>query len=421
MKICLVADSLPTFHKVWSGAEVVCMRLAEALERNGEEVLFLTTKFDFQNNSSAYKVYQIRNPLGLISSYTKTFPLNLFAFFHSFSLLIRLKPDIVHFHAKELFLPVLISAKLLNIKVAYTVLDYHLICPKNILLKPNGDICTEFQDTHCFIRCDDVFSLKKFPTTIKKPLRRFISWLRFIVYDFFAKKIDAVIVLSNTSKNRLIQYGIPKEKNHVIYHYQVKQDTPIKLSFISQFDNHKILFVGSLSRHKGLHIIIEAIPGIIKEIPDTRLIVVIGETVEEYKSKIENLIEELGIKRNVEFLGKRTNEEVLQLIRECDVVVVPEQWPNDFGPVILVEAMSLGKPIVASRIGGIPEFINDGVSGFLIAHNAPMAFTEKIIFLLKNKNQAQRIGKNAQESVKDLLNKEFGNDVLDVYRRILKK
>ena len=103
------------------------------------------------------------------------------------------------------------------------------------------------------------------------------------------------------------------------------------------------------------------------------------------------------------------------------MVVVCEQWFSDFGPVILVEAMKLARPVVAGSIGAIPEFIEDKRTGLLAQYNNPEDYTEKINWLLDNKKEAALIGQRARTSVAGLTEESFKKRITEIYRNLANK
>ena len=156
MRICLVADALPGFHPTWSGAELLSWRLGQMLQREGHNISFITTKLNHKLNSEL--IYQVSTPLCNICPLLMNFTIDIFTLLGSISILKRLKPDVVHLCTKKLFLPALIGAKILRIPVVLTVPDYFIVCPINILVKPDGQVCTSFHSGQC-AQCISRFKL----------------------------------------------------------------------------------------------------------------------------------------------------------------------------------------------------------------------------------------------------------------------
>jgi glycosyltransferase involved in cell wall biosynthesis len=397
MKICLVADRLPGFHEKWSGAEHLCMRLSQMLVKEGHEVTFFVTKSEEENIPDS--IYEIPTPMKRLGVFSNIFPLDLFTLYSSIRFLKVLKPDVVHLHSQALFLPALLG----------TVLDPFILCPETTLRRPDGKICNTYQG----LECVDCSRPSRNPLRIWG--RKIIFYRRFLIYNFLLKRLDAIITLSKTSKSRLEQYGLTADRIKVIYHYEVDTSTNGKIPAM-QLQPPTLLFVGWLNELRGLHVLIEAMSHIVDQVPDSRLIVVGSEEDTHYVAKIKAMIEDLGLGESVQITGKRENEEVIQLIARSDAVVVPLQWPNEFGPLILVEAMSLSKPVIASRIGGTPEFVEDGFNGFLVAHDRPGEFADKATCLLKDRDLARSMGENARKSVESLYNENPARRIVELYR-----
>lgn len=426
MKICLVSDQLIGYHETWSGAEIICNHLAKLLLRENQDIVFITTRFTSleitrqrkksraEESLTGFKkknhpkngsqvIFQIPTinikPLFLKKAISPFF--RILGIIYSLYYLRKEKPDIVHFfHSNYLFLPVMISAQILKIPTVLSVLDYFIICQRNNLRLDNGKICNKPEGWHC-LGCISPLKL----------LERFIIRLLF-------KNLKGIITFTETSKSRLIEHSIPADKIRVIYTYNVSSEFAIGNERANKIIPNSILFVGTFFEYKGLDIVIRALPKIVAEVPDSRLMIV-GIGYEIDKIRIEKIVKDLKLKDYIKFLGQRTNEEVLKLILKSEVVVVPEQWPSDFGPLILVEAMAGAKPIVASKIGAIPEFIKDGFNGFLVRHNQAEQFAAKIAWLLKNKSVAQLMGKRAKNSIQLFLKDDQGRKVLELYNNIL--
>ncbi|MCJ7829743.1 glycosyltransferase family 4 protein [Patescibacteria group bacterium] len=293
----------------------------------------------------------------------------------------------------------MISARLLDIPTTFTVLDYFIICPKSNFLLNNGKICQKLEGW-CCLKCVSIFRV-----------------LERAIIKSLAKNLKRIITFTQTSKSRLVSHGLPSEKIEVKYIYdfssEVFQRNKKKINKIK----NTILFVGSFHKHKGLDILIRALPDILAEVPEAKMVVV-GTGNDSDKTRIENIVSNLKLVDNIEFLGQKKNEETLRIISKSEIVVVPEQWLSDFGPIILIEAMSLGRPVVASKIGATSEFIKDGFNGFLVERSKPEEFAKKIIWLLKNKKTAQEIGEKAEKSFQMLFDFNQEKKIIKLYTNL---
>ena len=400
MRICLISDGLPGIHKKWSGAEVVCASLGEHLQARGVEVSYITTPGS--SDSVPDNIYQVPCPLLPLAVFSRNFPVDVVSILSVMRQMRQIDPDVIHIHGKYLFFPAMFSALMLRKPVVLTIVDHFFLCPYALLLKPDGAICTSYHGRECreCIVSSESRLVQQLGAMLPKFIVGGIGALRAAMFRRLLHRIDRIVTLSETSKQRYADYGIPQDHLEVIYHYKINKDGGKADRFSSLDEAPFILFVGWLSASKGLHIAVRALKEITPEHPEVRLVVV-GTPIagDSYKRAIEAEIEQLGLCDRVIFMGKRPNDEVLELIRRSSVVIVPEQWPNDFGPVILVEAMSLGKPVVASKLGATAEFIRDGVEGFLVEHDNPHAYAEKTSWLLSNRQQAKEIGHRATAAV----------------------
>lgn len=158
--------------------------------------------------------------------------------------------------------------------------------------------------------------------------------------------------------------------------------------------------VGRLSPWKGQHVFLEAAAQVRKECPEARF-QIIGSAMfgeEDYEAKIRQMRETLELQDCVEFTGFR--EDVPDLIRRMDVLVHASTIGEPFGQVV-VEGMIAGKPVVATNGGGVPEIVQDGVTGWLVpmGESAPMA--EAILKLLRDPQKAAQMGAAGRQRVLD--------------------
>jgi glycogen(starch) synthase len=117
------------------------------------------------------------------------------------------------------------------------------------------------------------------------------------------------------------------------------------------------------------------------------------------RMKLEKLTNELGLNNSVTFKGNLKEEEIYPLFNEATVVIVPSLIES-FGLVIL-EAMQMSRPVIASRVEGIPEVVSEGETGLLVPMQNPVAFYEAIQQLLKDPEEAIRLGKMGRQKAID--------------------
>ncbi|MBA7680928.1 D-inositol-3-phosphate glycosyltransferase [subsurface metagenome] len=418
MKICYATDHLPGYHRIWGGAEQACYRLAKLLTRNGHELAVLSTKplkkpeedFDFFQipvfedllpQRARYLIRQIK---------TAFIPYDPISHIFCHRLLKRIKPDVLHLHNfYSLSLALVWSAHRLGIPMVCSIYDYGAICPMGHLwlLKDyatyEGTPCRKFHGPHCF---DCLSSYRK-----PGPFLRFLLFpllsLRKRVYDFFLRRIDCFAVLSPSNATVLMEYGIEEEKTFVI---------PIPLSDkieAQPVEQDSILYVGWIQPRKGPHIVVEAMPQILNRIPNAKLYL-IGEqrSNKEYQRRMAALLNRQGLEGHVFLLGRRPYHEVRDFMQKANVVVIPEQWET-IPPNALTESLVLGKALVASRIGGVLDFIRDGENGLMAGASEPADFAEKIVSILEDEALMERLCKGAAATGHDL----FSED--SVYRRLL--
>jgi glycosyltransferase involved in cell wall biosynthesis len=208
-----------------------------------------------------------------------------------------------------------------------------------------------------------------------------------IMYKFGLKNVDVFVTLSNYMHKLLESDGI--KNTYVSYGTKLKQFVPLKKDEVK----NKLLYVGRLEIFKGVDYLIKAMPDILKKFPDTELIIA-GDGRE--KSNLQKLSESLSLQNSIKFIGHVSKEEVEKLYRDTSVVVVPSVWDEAFGK-IGVEAMSVGRPVIASDVGGISDWLKNGQNGYLIPPKDSSKISESVVRLFEDKELLVEIGNRARE------------------------
>jgi len=175
---------------------------------------------------------------------------------------------------------------------------------------------------------------------------------------------------------------------------------PVTRAALGIAEDAPILFVAArLHPMKGINYLLDAMPAILEKHPQTILLLA-GDGNE--RERLQTQADALGITGHVRFLGWRND--VLRLLALADIVVQPSEWET-FG-LTLVEAMALGKPCVATAVGGMPEVVEDGVTGLIVPKRDVAALTRAIVALLDDPARARQFGQNGRKRVQDLFQLE---------------
>jgi glycosyltransferase involved in cell wall biosynthesis len=181
-----------------------------------------------------------------------------------------------------------------------------------------------------------------------------------------------------------------------------------------------IVSVGILHPAKGQGVLLRAAAALKPAFPSLKILIVgapFHETEKDYRRRLEDLAVELGLAGNVVFTGFR--EDILELMDAADVVVHAAVYPEPF-PRSLLEALALRKPVVATRVGGIPEIVEDGGTGLLVKPSDPGALARAVAALLEDRQRALTLGLNGRKKVeRDFTVEKHVSVISDCYERLL--
>jgi len=418
MKILHLTDHLPNYYPVWGGAEKVAHRHITILSGKENLRLYVGATKPAKPVKESFKFLRIwtiedffpkRFHLYITGFKNQVLPFDPVAFVSLIKLVKKIRPDIIHMHKtnKISFAPIFVG-KLLKVPVILAIYDYWYFCPGAALTDAEGNPCKKFHGNWCG-QCS---ATRQFG-----PISKVTSLYRKKLFDWFYSRVAGFLVLSQSNFRLLSEYGIPRKKVFVVR----QVFNPPKEKIKSKIEKGNIFMNAWMSPHKGVHIVIEAFREVLKRIPSANLYLETKVLNPQYEQKIKRLIKESKIDKNVFIFERRTVEDYLEKIQKANVVVVAEQWEN-MAPTTLADAMSQGKPVVASKIGGIPEMIEDGRSGLLVDPRDPRDFAEKIIKVIKDPKLAAKLSENAPKSIEKLGSPEnIELQLLRLYNSVLNK
>lgn len=345
MKILLINN----FHYRKGGSEVVYFNIADLLQQYGHEIIFFSC-VDEKNEPCRQQEFFIRpnNKLSKLKGAIRYF-YNTVAKHNIEKLILAEKPDIAHIHLfwGGISPSILSVLHKYDIPVVHTVHDYRMICPAYTFRTPNGTICEECQGVH-FYKCIKHRCSKG--SLAQSVLMAAEMYERNVFFNP-TKKIDGFIFVSEFSRTKHIEYApaFSEVASTVIYNTS-KQPAD---EFMNHFKRKYFLYFGRLSPEKGVETLINAI----KELPDTRLTIV-GTGREE--PKLRELAEGFN---NIEFMGYKQGDDLKRIIADASFIIVPSEWYEN-NPMTVIEGYMQGIPVIGSAIGGIPEIIENGRTGY---------------------------------------------------------
>lgn len=236
---------------------------------------------------------------------------------------------------------------------------------------------------------------------------RYFQWLTNIVF----RRADQIIVHADQNRRVLsASLNIPWERLHVIPHIALGDATAA--SDTSE-EEGLILFFGRIWEYKGLEYLIRAEPFITARRPDARIMIAgRGEDFARYQRMMIHPDRFIVENRYI------SDREVAQFFRRASVIVLPYIEASQSG--VIPVAYTYGKPVVATTVGGLPESVNDGCTGYLVPPRDEVALAEAILKLLDDPVRRHTMGKNGRNR----LNAESSPEVvaaqtLNVYTRTL--
>ncbi len=396
------------FHYNRGGADKYYLSLIKALEQAGHEV-------------AAFSMY---HPKNVFSPYAKYFISRLS--FNEGKLLDNLKtpgrmiysleakkkfrkiitdfkPDIIHIHNiyHQISPSILDVAKKAKIPVVMHLHDYKLICP-NYKLFVNKKVC-EACKPHKYYNCT---AKKCFNgSVIKSALATVEMYIHHSILKIYEKNIKTFIAPSAFMKQKLVEFGWPADKIKVVINPFDSEMSVLRGEETKQEEDY-LLYFGRLGTEKGIDTLIAAAA------LTSSSLKIVGIGPEE--NHLKKLAMELKVK--ADFPGFKSGQELKNIILRSRAVVIPSIWLENM-PLSLLEALNLGKIVIVSNIGGMPEIIKDGINGLLFKEGSPSGLADRINTL--DKIDIKRMQQAARDSVQNLTTENNLQKVINVYKEML--
>lgn len=395
MRICFISNEYPP-ETGFGGIGTYTYSLAQGLSEKGHDVTVITKAFGKESiiKDGRVKVHRIFDKKVPFEGFSKIF--NLFSG----------KGFNYYWHSKSVFLKI---EELIEKDGKFDVIEGPL------------------WDGECFAYSPQIGIplVVRLQTPIFKS-REILGKKQNKVIEFIEKKsLQKATLIASISKNigEVVSkhYKIPKDKILLSY-------LGIKLPDISnpifRKNSFKLLYVGRLEKRKGTEEFIEALPEILKK--NTKITIdIVGKDYYQapgntnYFEYFKNKVQKKFWSRVI-FHGFVSNEKLKKFYKYCDIFIAPSRYES-FG-LIFLEAMAYGKPVIGTKVGGIPEIVKDKEMGLLIDVNEPGQIADSVIKLFNNEKLRERLGKKAFEYVRKNFSVErLTEESLSIYNQAIKK
>lgn len=406
IKICMIS---PDFIPVWSGIGSYTVTLLEQISED-VEIHLITLKRElptsrFSNQSASHDAFQSLSEK--VHIYNVSSARDTFAYHLKFQLAClknlpnickHEKIDIIHTNfplMSDIFVKLLRQIKIPTISTVQSTIDgqHKGVSESNMSVSS--------------LEVSDLANL-----LLYYPLK--------VCEMLYVRKIPHFIAISESIKREIIHYlNINKDRFHIIYHGVDTRRFSSREKQIPSLELEKnrpvVLFTGRFVATKGIDVLARAVPKVLKRFPNVLFLFVGGGNSMPYM----HLLRKKGVaKRNFSFEGYVDFFEMPSLYASTSIYVAPTIY-EPLG-IRVLEAMSCEKPVIASRVGGIPEIIESGKDGLLIAPRDVDGLANSLIRLLEDESFAKSIGKRGRQKVLEKFSaEEMAQRTVSLYKQIL--
>lgn len=396
------------FFERRGGGDVMFFETGRVLEENGHDVGYFATSPD-PSQADGVRTFLVPPPeyergplLGRVTQigrmvYSRSVKERFAEAIRTF------RPDIVHVWSIQTHLTpsILAAAHDAGIPIVMVCNDYKHICP-NYKLYHHGHICTDCEGGRFYMAVANRCCKDSMTFSVASALEAY-------VHDFMGvyNYVDMFLFASEFIAHETERFW---DRRPFRWRRLRNPFDSTKFSLEAGYDDYA-LFFGRLSEEKGVHVLLEAA----SQVPDVRVRIV-GDGPEAVP--LRSQANELGL-TNVELLGPVWGPDLDRLLARTRFVVVPSVWYENY-PYVVIQSFALGKPVIGSDRGGIPELIVDGRNGLVFDPTDPAALAKALLTLWQDPERAVAMGRAAKEFADAEFNdQKYLDTILAIYREVL--
>lgn len=410
MKVLLVNK----FHYYKGGSETYYFGLDEILRSHGHEVIHFAMQDD-KNLPSPTSDYFINNiDFNNVSGMRRKLSIALKMFYSKEAyrkmkaLLEKERPDIIHLGLvhKQITYSILDAISDYNIPVVQSVHDLIFVCP-NYLMLTNGQNCERCLTGSKF----NCVKEKCIKGSVTKSLLSYIESI-YISHKHFYDRIDLFLAECDFYKSLLQKGRFTSSRIESVTNFLPPSKRIIKNTYSGEY----YLYFGRFSVEKGILTLIHAYKKSGVETP----LVLVGGGPEE--GRIKRYVKENGLEHKVTFAGYVYGEKMVLLLDKAKAVLVPSEWYENC-PYSILEAMARSRIVIASRIGGLPELVEDGITGYLFTPQNSDDLSEKIktVDTLSTEEAQKKNVEIYRRSITLFDPEEYYLKIHEIYKRLIQE
>ena len=381
------------YFYVKGGPERYMFGVSKLLRAHGHDIAFFSMN-NAKNGFSEWSKYFVHNvdynkEAGIVNGIrmSKNILYSKESFDKISQLVDEFKPDVAHLHNfnHQLSPSILVALKSKKVPVVMTVHDYKLVCPSYSMLN-HGNVCELCRERR-FYSCLGTKCHKN--SFAKSAVATLESYLHHCIFKSY-QHIDRFICPSVFIMKKLQEMGLKGNFSHLANFVDVGKFNPLNHSFEKKTAD-RFIFLGRLSKEKGVDTLFEAVKGLPVKLD------IVGEG--PMKKGLEERIRQESI-NNINLKGYLKTEELMGAVRGSFMGVVPSEWYEN-NPLSILEAFACGVPVIGTSIGGIPELVKDGETGFLFQLGNVDDLRDKIIRAINSGEEVEKMGERARRMVEE--------------------
>lgn len=284
------------------------------------------------------------------------------------------RPDVAHLHIYygQLTASILSPLREMGVPIVQTLHEYKIVCP-TYSLYDGKNICQACNGTHYWKAAIKRCNRNSFARSALVATESYVSrWLGSIT------DISQFIAVSDFLRDKVVELGVPSSKVTTVHNFIDCEGVDVATK-----PGEYLLYFGRLEETKGLMTLLDAIEPL-RDIP----LIIVGEG--SLRARLTATIQARGM-HHVQLLGFKTGAELEGLIRGCVCSITPSIWYETFG-LTLLETFKYGRPVIASRLGGMTEVVENGRDGLLFESGNHRQLREHMLWMWNNRQQVVEMG-----------------------------